>query len=404
MAAGLVILTVTACATPSNRGPIEVNSNIVTLVAGGDVAWTQRVRKPSYYFGTEDRKTRFSNDGWRSIPYVADRKKLGFLEKKFQRSFETERTHFHSAIQYELAFPNEAARLSYPFQKIKKTLKRSDIAFINLETPLSDEGRLSGAFRVPEAFAETLAASGIDIASTANNHTFDAEGQGISDTIKALRKSGVTPVGTGNNLAEAAGAKIRKVKGQKFAFLAFTYGVNPTRTPLGFATNNRSGAAPMDPYLIKAEIARVRDQVDFVIVSLHWGLENRIAIHPQARKFAHAIMDSGADIILGHHSHIPKGVEVYKNGLIVYSMGNLIFGHNHKKWEDNFLVQLAFRDRQIFSAHIVPIAGTGIDITQPFVLQGDRADSVLRTIKQRSFPLGTDIKIENSVGKITFPG
>ncbi len=402
MFAGMVAMLLTANAAPAGNKQIGSSSKTVTLIAGGDIVWTQRVAKPSYYFGVEDKKSRKSNDGWRSIPYVAVPERLEFLRKRFKRNFESKRTHFRRAIEYDLSFANEAARLNHPFQKIGHVFKQADIAFVNLETPLSDSGRLSGAFRMPTAFANTLAATGIDIVSTANNHAFDAEGKGITDTINALKKAGIAPVGTGKNLSEASQATIREVKGQKLAFLAFTYGVNPTITPLGFATRDRSGTAPMDPYLIKAQIAKIRDQVDFVIVSLHWGLENKTAIHPEARKFAHAIIDSGADIILGHHPHVPKGVELYKDGLIVYSMGNLIFGHNHKIWEDNFLVRLAFEDRKKFSAQIIPVAGTGIDITQPYVLHGRRADSVLHIIKQRSALLGTDIQIENGAGSVIF--
>jgi len=400
---GMVAVLLVANAAPADNKQIESSSKTVTLIAGGDVVWTPRVAKPSYYFGVEDKKSRYSKDGWRSIPYVAVPGRLAFLEQRFGRSFESERTHFRTAIEYDLSFPNEAARLNHPFQKIGKVFKQADIAFVNLEAPLSDGGRLSGAFRMPTAFANTLAATGIDIVSTANNHAFDAEGKGIADTINALKKAGIAPVGTGKNLSEASAATIREIKGQKLAFLAFTYGVNPTITPLGFATRDRSGAAPMDPYLIKTQIAKIRDQVDFVIVSLHWGLENKTAIHPEARKFARAIIESGADIILGHHPHVPKGIELYKEGLIIYSMGNLVFGHNHEKWEDNFLVRLDFRDRKKFSAQIIPVAGTGVDITQPYILNGERANAALRTIKQRSAPLGTDIQIENGVGRVVFP-
>ena len=264
-------------------------------------------------------------------------------------------------------------RPKLPFPKNRKYFQTSGYCFCKFGDSAVGWGSVERGFSDANGLRQNFGRASHITVSTANNHAFDVEGKGIADTLNALQEEGIAAVGTGSNLFEASAATIREIKGQKLAFLAFTYGVNPTITPLGFATKDRSGAAPMDPYLIKTQIAKIREQVDFVIVSLHWGLENKTEIHPKARKFAQDIIDSGADIILGHHPHVPRGVEVYNRGLIVYSMGNLIFGHNHKKWPDNFLIRFAFRNRRQFSAQIIPIAGTGIEITQPFVLNGKRA-------------------------------
>lgn len=395
----LIFLVLSACKAQNATPP----SKTVNLIAGGDVVWTQRVRLPEYYFGVQDKTEILRKDGWRRLPFVATPQAKTYLEDKYQRPFETDKAHFKTAIQFDISFKNDQLRLAYPFTKIGQTLQSADIAFVNLETPLSNDGRLSGAFRMDERFAKDMADNGIDVVSTANNHAFDAEGEGISDTLHALKEAGIVAVGTGQNLDDAIQAKIVTIKGQKFAFLAFTYGVNPTVTSLGFATEERSGAAPLDPFLIKKAIKNVRDDADFVIVSLHWGLENKTDVHPAAQEFAHEIIDSGADVILGHHPHVPRGVEVYKHGLIAYSLGNFIFGHNHDNWEDNFLLDIKFNNKTLTEADIIPIAGTGIDITQPFVLEGERAQASLKSLSARSKTLGTDIRIEGDKGIIMFP-
>ncbi len=393
---GLLCLALVSCI----HKPSLPTSETISLIAGGDVMWTQRVRLPDYYFGSEDKSNIYSEDGWRRLPYAATPQSKVLLEDVYKRAFETDETHFKRAIQFDLTFESEQARLDYPFEKMGDWLSRADITFVNLETPLSNDGRLSGAFRMPESFANTLKNTGIDIVSTANNHAFDAEGEGISDTLNALAKAGIVAVGTGENLNEAMEAKILTIKGRTFAFLAFTYGVNPTATSLGFATNERSGAAPLDPLLIKQAIKDIRDDADFVIVSLHWGLENKAEVHPAARQLAHDIIDNGADIILGHHPHIPRGVETYKGGLIAYSLGNFIFGHNHDNWEDNFLLEIIFDKNAIKHANIIPIAGRGQDIAQPYILSGPHAQMVLETIKQRSAVLGTKLDIQENIGVI----
>src|SRR5699024_11012577 len=139
----------------------------------------------------------------------------------------------------------------------------------------------------------------------------------------------------------------------------------------------RSGIAPMDPFLIKRNIKEIRDQVDYVFVSFHWSIENSQETHPAARKFAKEIIDAGADIIFGHHPHVPRGIEVYKNNPIIYCPGNFIFGHNHDYWKDNYLTRFEISKDKIEQIEILPIAGNGKDLAQPFLLKGGRADSLL---------------------------
>ncbi len=373
----------------------------VTILAAGDVEWSRRVRAPEYYAGSEDIGSIFRDDGWRRLPFVASEESRSFIESEYGRAPETAESHHLTALQFGLEFDDERERDRYPFAKVADTLRAADIAFLNLETPLSENGRLSGAFRTPPAFAKALSWAGVDLVSTANNHAFDAEGEGILDTITALTQAHVRHVGTGRNLAEATTPEIFNVKGVRVAFLAYTYGVNPTVTPLGFATEARSGAAPLDPFLIRENIEQARGDADIVILSLHWGLENETEIHPAAIEFAHDLIDAGADVIIGHHPHVPRGVEAYGDGLIVYSLGNFIFGHNHDYWADNFIVEMTVGKTGLLSAQIRPVAGSGQSLFQPYLLEGQNALSVLELIQERSAVLGTEVKIVGNAGIIS---
>jgi len=158
---------------------------------------------------------------------------------------------------------------------------------------------------------------------------------------------------------------------------------------------------PLDPYLIEEDIKNVRGRVDFVVLSFHWGIENKQYTHPEARRIAHAAIDAGADVIIGHHPHVPQGIEVYKDKVILYSLGNFIFGHNHDYWMDNILARITLSKEKIEKIEIIPISGIGRNLTQPNVLTGNTANLLLSNIKKHSEALNTKLIINGDVGIIS---
>jgi len=379
---------------------IDSMAQEVTLIAGGDVEWSRIIRQPEYYYGSKNQSKKIREDGWRRISYLATPESKAYVEKTYNLEPDAVTKHHMTSIPLELTFNSDEERDRYPFQKIKSTLEDADFAYFNLETPLSDKARQSGSFLTPESFADAIKWVGIDFVSTANNHAYDAEGEGITDTKNTLEKRGIGVFGTGKNLEQARAPHIIKKDGISIAFLAYTYGVNPTNTSLGLALPNRSGAAPMDPFLIKEDINSVRDSVDFVVLSLHWGIENKQDIHPAAIVFGHEMLDAGADAIIGHHPHMPRGIEIYKGKPIIYSLGNFIFGHAHTNWMDNILAKIYFSKEKITKVEIIPIAGAMKDIGQPYVLSGKRAKVLLKDIMIRSERLNTKMKIKGNIGVI----
>ncbi len=368
----------------------------VTLIAGGDIEWSRNTNAPRIYFDAPKERR---DDGWRRVPYVASPQSKAYLEEKLDRELETPESHHVRAIPYGLEFKSAEEMVRYPFRNIAPMLRKADIAFANLETPLSDRARYRGAFRTPTAFAEGLRWAGIDVVSTANNHALDAEGEGLLDTKESLLRAGVGAVGTGRNLEDARRPFIIERNGIKVAFLGYAMYVNTG--PSGFALVGRSGVVPLDPFLIKEDIQRVREQVNYVVLSFHWGFENTQDTHPAAGQFAHDIIDAGADIILGHHPHVPHGIEVYNGKVIFYSLGNFIFGHNHTDWSDNYLARLTLAPDRIRKVEILPIAGRGISLSQPHLLEGVAARALLEDVQARTTALDTKMEIVGEVGIIT---
>jgi len=378
----------------------SISAQEITLIAGGDVEWSRMINKPKYYYDSKSSVDKMRKDGWRRLSFIASEESKSYMINTYGVDTDSPKKHHIKSIPLNLEFTTIEEEYAYPFLKIAPILKKADIAFINLETPLSDTARQIGAFRTSPAFAKAIKDAGIDVVSTANNHSLDAEGVGLIETKQVLLANKIEVVGTGFNLEDARKPVIIEKDNIKIAFLAYTYGVNPTRTDIGFAFYNRSGAMPLDPFLIKEDIKRVRQQVDYIVLSFHWGIENKQEIHPAAIEFAHEMIDSGADVILGHHPHVPRGIEIYNGKPIVYSMGNLIFGHTHTNWKDNFLVRITFSKKKISKLEILPVAGEMYDLGQPYSLEGNRAKKLLKEIKSLSKNLNTKLTIKKNIGVI----
>ena len=374
----------------------------ITIVAVGDIEWSRTTKPPAMHYDAapsgRSNVLWHRGDGWIRVPYAATPDSRSFLEAALDTTLITEDAHHLRAHHYGLSFDDGQEEARFPFLKAVDFLRDADIAFGNLETPLSDDARWSGAFRTPSAFADALAWAGIDVVATANNHSLDAEGEGLLDTIHHLRRAGVGHAGTGRDLADARRPYVVERDGLRVAFLAYAQFVNDGGS--SFATPNQSGVVPMDPLLIREDIARVRDRVDFVAVSFHWGIENSQEVHPGMRAFAHDVLDAGADAILGHHPHVPRGIEVRDGKPIIYSMGNFIFGHGHDYWMDNIAVRMHIGPDGVSRLDVLPVAGRGDALSQPYVLDGHAARELLEDIRQRSADLGTTLHIEGNAGVI----
>jgi poly-gamma-glutamate capsule biosynthesis protein CapA/YwtB (metallophosphatase superfamily) len=225
----------------------------------------------------------------------------------------------------------------YPFRRYRRLLQEADIAFGNLETPLSERGvptpgksrrslrnRTNFLFRAPPTAAGGLARAGFDVVSVANNHTMDYGGDALADTLTSLSEAGVMPVGAGPDLEAAAAPIFLERRGQRFAFFA----LSDILPPGSAAGAQRPGVAPARGGAFEREmpaaIAQARQQADWVLVSVHWGRERFRGATARQRRLGHRLVDWGADVVIGHHTHCRGPAERYHGGLIHYSLGNFI--------------------------------------------------------------------------------
>ncbi len=281
---------------------------------------------------------------------------------------------------------------SFPFDGTRAELALGDINLANLESPIANGGsEFSGKkyrFRAEAALAPALRKASFQLVTLANNHSMDFGADALSETLQHLEAAGISWIGAGENLAEARKRAVYSVKGKKIAFLGYSL-TQPTEF---WAGARRAGTTPGLEQIYTADIARARQEADYVIVSFHWGTEGSSSTRPYQRTAAHKAIDAGADAVIGHHPHVLQGVERYKNGIIFYSLGNFAFASSSKTAEFGALIRLRLNG-STRQAEIVPLdVLAGRVHFQPKVLSGERAAAVIKGLNRLSVPFNTRIE------------
>ena len=219
----------------------------------------------------------------------------------------------------------------FPWQFVAERFSAADVVFINHEGVMSDVGRDAGgvySFNFPVAALEGLLFAGVDVVSLANNHIFDWGGDALCDTRRRLHAAGIGAVGAGCTAAEADAPYIHTLDdGSSVGFLGYTSFFYPK----GVAGEEYPGVSDYSLESMRDSISSLKKQVDVVAVSLHWGDEYQSRSNTEQQRIGHALIDAGADIIVGHHPHVIQEVERYNDGWILYSLGNFIFDQYFSK-------------------------------------------------------------------------
>ena len=220
----------------------------------------------------------------------------------------------------------------YPFASVKEVFSSYDLVFANLESPLSDQDgetqhpRNNLIFTGPPAGAHSLQKSGVTVVSTANNHALDYGVSAQRQTILNLSAAGVRFVGTSVDSQFLFTPTIIVRNGIRIALFACTDVMNNEDTMW------KRYVAAADTSKLLPNIRAYRDSVDFIIVSYHGGEEYRDAPTRATQDFAHSVTAAGADLFLGHHPHVPYGIEEVNGRYIVYSLGNFVFYQPDRYW------------------------------------------------------------------------
>ncbi|WP_217077908.1 CapA family protein [Clostridium baratii] len=220
---------------------------------------------------------------------------------------------FNKSTSLPAAVSNSGNDFSYLLKNVRKVFEDDDYTLVNLETTFTDSTQkkdkgdaIQFHFKGPKSYAKILTSSSIEGVTIANNHIYDYGTQGFNDTVKTLQDNKVDITGEGHKI-------VTEIKGIKFGFLGYQAWDNSDKTK----------------EKIKNDIESLKnDGVKIVIPYFHWGYEKATKPSPYQVDLAHFAIDSGADMVVGSHSHVIQSLEDYKGKLISYSLANFCFGGN----------------------------------------------------------------------------
>jgi poly-gamma-glutamate synthesis protein (capsule biosynthesis protein) len=233
----------------------------------------------------------------------------------------------------------------YPFARLSQEINRHDLVFVNLETPITNRGAPPVdkyyLFRLDDYAALSLKNLKIDAVSLANNHILDYGIEGMEDTIDYLNRRGIAYSGAGKNIQEARKPAYLQTGGLDIYILSYC-----ERPPDAFyAAENKPGTARMILSDIIDDVNRYSYRGSQVFVSLHWGIERTANPTEEQISTGRAIIDAGAEAVIGHHPHWPQGIELRGGKPIFYSLGNFYSGFGINNDMDNLMAVFHIKHR-----------------------------------------------------------
>lgn len=350
-------------------------------------------------------------------------------------------------------FLQEALPQTAELAAVSDVLRGVDVAFGNLETPVSERGTPVDKWinmRMPPDLLSVLVDMGIDIVTLANNHMWDFGEVAFFDTLRHLDDHALPHVGAGANLDEAWAAEIVSLGDIRVAFL----GASSTLGPGSAAAAGRPGVAPIQisesyhldppasleqpgsaPYVftrawredLERAILAIEDaraQADFVVLALHWGVPPfwrprfQDGLADYQIEVGHALIEAGADVIVGHHPHSLQEVEIHCGKPIFYSLGNFVFHHNkgpvsetpvsrnapysvivdrrNREWSETVIVLAEFAASGEARYSLQPALLDSVG--NPQLLAGDEGRSVIDRLDQMS--PNAEIRLFNGLGQL----
>ena len=284
---------------------------------------------------------------------------------------------------YEGSMPakyDEVGDFNYFFENVKSVFEADDLTIVNFEGTLTDSTTREDkqfAFKADKSYAEILTDGFVEAANLANNHSKDYGEQSYNDTMDALDEAGITNFGYDR-------VAIKKVKGIKVGLV----GTYVLADGLGVKDSMEKNIQDL-----KDEGAQV------IIASFHWGEEKAEYPNDVQVELAHAAIDAGADLVLGHHPHVLQGIEQYKGKNIVYSLGNFCFGGNmYPSDMDTMIFQQTFtlkggKLQEDNVTNIIPCSISSAEDYnnyQPTPAAGEKETEILNKITQRSQGLSNE--------------
>jgi len=262
---------------------------------------------------------------------------------------------FGGDVHFEGASAQALSRGLGPMTDI---LSRADLAMVNLETAVTTTGSPASkqfTFRAPSSAFSTLKASGVDVATMANNHGMDYGLAGLRDSLAASARAAFPVVGIGLDSERAFAAYRTQIKGQRIAVLGATQVLDSHLATAWTAGPGRPGlASAKDERRLLQAVRQARSDSDTVVVFLHWGQERKTCPLQRQRDLAQRLVDAGADVIVGSHAHVLLGGGYLSGAYVSYGLGNFVFYANGGPGTQSGALTVTTRGRAVTDAVWTP--------------------------------------------------
>jgi poly-gamma-glutamate synthesis protein (capsule biosynthesis protein) len=314
------------------------------------------------------------------------------------------------------------------FRHVLPVLKSADVLFGHLEAPLtmpSDDPTLpdiphkKGWRHSGPDTVKALSAAGFAAVSLASNVMYGR--RAAVDTVQVLDGAGIVHCGAGRNLGEARRPAVVQFRDVRFGFLSYTSvfwpvghaagpgtpGVATVKAHTAYQPGPRAlempGAPPIvvtwaDPEELQAmekDIRALSDQVDVVVVSIHWGLSGSHQVIDYQREIGRVAIQAGADLVMGHHPHRLQGIEIVEGQPVLYSMGNFAFDWHKMKGRnlEGILVKCRVRDRTLHSVAFVPVRRNQENLVEPLSPSQGPGKAIVDQVRALSSAYGTRLTV-----------
>ena len=268
----------------------------------------------------------------------------------------------HNTVSFACALPEGGYDFNPVYENIKKIIEGSDIAFINQEVMLTGEASAYPNLAAPTENADALIDAGFNVINLATNHTLDKGVSGLETCLETVHARPFDAVlGAFRTEEESTQLCILEKQGIRFGFLSYTYGLNGYRLP----SDKQWKIALIDETKIQNDLAAIRPECDYLIVSMHWGNEYQTTESSYQNELAQLLCDGGADLIIGTHPHVLQPMKWLEREdghktLCAYSLGNFVSNqHKRATMLGGILeVELLFEEdgtlKEIASAGVIP--------------------------------------------------
>lgn len=289
-----------------------------------------------------------------------------------------------------------------PFRFVENVTKNADVLLVNFENPVTTSSHAVKGdvpLKANPKYTYLLAnANDKVVASQANNHALDYGEAGMNESIKNLKDAGIYVMGAGNDVSQATAPVSIDCGDRKVTILNYMDADNfqEYRGVMDPATANSSGYSAYDSELAQKQVQEAHDNGSSIVIAyLHYGNEYSRSPNENQKKISHELINDGADIVIGSHTHVTQGVEMYNGKPIFYNLGNFMFDQSNPATHTSYFLNLALHEDNC----TVTLYPTYLSNYLPHFMDAESGKSLINVLN----PHCDELKVnDDGTGELTF--